>query len=110
MGTKPLAIVTVAMAFALAAATRAKARRPSRRLQAKPASASLRSPTATDRSLQSLKRNEYSGRAIGRWIMTKYGCKTSFIRATSAIESSPITAMSDRSIPSQPQALGSTTI
>ena len=48
MRTKLLAIATVAMAPAHAAATRAKARRPSRQLHAKPATASLRGPTATD--------------------------------------------------------------
>lgn len=67
MVTKPVAIVTVTMAAVLAAATRTKTRRPSRQLQAKPAPASLRNPTATDRSLQSLRRNGYPSRAIGRW-------------------------------------------
>lgn len=91
-------------------AARAKARRPCRQLQAKPAPVSLRSPTATDRSLQGPRRNGCPSRAIGRRITAKYGYPTSSTRATSAIGSSPITGMSDRSIPSQPQTLGSTTI
>lgn len=87
-----------------------KSSTPCRQLQAKPAPVSLRSPTATDRSLQCPRRNGCPSRAIGRRITAKYGYPTSSTRATSAIGSSPITEMSDRSIPSQPQTLGSTTI
>lgn len=81
-----------------------KTQRPSRQGQAKPAPTSLRSPTATDRNPQSLRRNGCPSRAIGKRITAKHGYLTSSTRATRAAFATPAEPPSIRNLVSTPIA------